>query len=271
MLILIGIFVCYIFYSSDNTLVGTQEKVVSNLSNIPEENDSHESYALPSDEDHVKRDVTFESISSSQEKMSYGRLRKRIEDKDSIIKLLSDLPRKPVGEIQRENGLQHFYYGDELIMSAVWIGKVQSQSENGTIAFDAITGDATPITRAEVETINGEVKLKSSHREIWLHHSNGGLEKVSPQNIDSYKPLISPQSQTVVFTGRLLSDSGIPGGEQLYVLNLKTKEYTNLGLNNDRHGYAVSALYWSEKEKTLWIIETWGETGSRMIMSEIEF
>jgi len=160
---------------------------------------------------------------------------------------------------------QQLFIGDQPIFKAKKIGR-RSKATDGTIALDAITGNQTPIDRAE--PIDG--KISASYNEIWLIAAGKQPEKISPTDVDAINPLISQDGNRIAFTGRAINEAGFPGPRQLYILDLRTSHYTLFNNPDQKHDYKIGAIDWIDGGNTLRVFTDYGETGGHAELKYIK-
>lgn len=182
----------------------------------------------------------------------------------ATAKILANLhPKKTIGSVESKNGRQQFHLENQLLFEAQKIGS-RSRAEDGTIALEATTGDLPPIEDAEIVGDGKDVKLIASPREIWWISPSGKKRKLSPESMDAFAPVISPDATKIAFTGRSINLQGMPEAQKLYMVMVQSGAIEMIADNEKSHDFQIWALDWIENGSVLRALQDHGETGGNM-------
>lgn len=177
----------------------------------------------------------------------------------AIIELFANWHPPIIGELKPgTNGKWELYDGERLLFTASEIGDLRSKASDNTIALDAIIGE-----------VSKEAEVPLPLRSVWIIRPNGASVKISPDGINAFSPLISPDGDKVAFTGQAVDKSGVRSEQKLYVKSIMSGECLVIQGEDGLDDIHLGAVDWQQQGKILRVIQDHGETGGHMKLKQV--
>jgi len=112
--------------------------------------------------------------------------------------------------------------------------------------------------------------LDASPNQIWIIALGDQKPlKITPDNLDADRPLMSPNGRYVAFAGRFINESGFRGNALLFIHDLKSGTRTIYQDAGHFHDYVVIPLHW-KSQSMLEVLTDHGETGGHEKITYVE-
>lgn len=233
---------------------------------------SHTVLSYPESEKHRSRDSDLEPrvekpVDLATLGIDISALKEATSD-PALMRILALYKPPAVGAIKEgENGEVILELPGSRSFVATYIGAVRSESQDGTVALEAITVPNGYMIK-EVDAHDGGVSTAGNPSEIWIVNADGTSSRVSPQDVHAKNPIISPDGRFIAFSAQYVTGNALHG-KFLMIADKTTMQINSYATKRSDSTYEIRPVDWVDDGKVLRVVEDWGETGGHMLLKQV--
>jgi hypothetical protein len=216
--------------------------------------------------DDVNLAIRMENVSEEDLKLVNKEAFKGVTD-DPAVMLIMTTCRPPSAGAVTQTAIGYKLSYNSIVFEASRIGATRSVSNDGTIAFDAITQKDGNYIK-EIDATNGGVAVMGDPGEIWIADSSGKAEKLSQDDIHGKNPIISPDGRYVAYVAQYVSNNALHA-KFLMITDRFTKKSVSYSGRRNEATYEIAPIDWVDGGNILRVLEDWGETGGHMLLKQV--